>query len=169
MENRDIRHGMITPALLRNAMKAYGDLLTRSLGRAGYDDLPKGGALVIAGIAVRGRLPLRELIRELGLSKQSAGQLVDALVARGYLNRLTDERDRRRLNVTLTERGREAADVYHRVRKKTEAEIAARFGRTEYSMALQVLQAFSDLGGGMGQELAIVRPFAVASRESCRL
>ncbi|WP_176085153.1 MarR family transcriptional regulator [Martelella sp. HB161492] len=169
MASRDMGHGLITPALLRNAMKAYGGLLARSLGRAGYDDLPKGGALVIAGVASRERIPLRELIQELGLSKQSAGQLVDALVARGYLNRVTDERDRRRLNVTLTERGRQAAEVYHRVVKKTEAEFAARFGSSEYGIALQLLKAFADLGGGFGRERAAVPTFALSRREGCNL
>ena len=40
---------------------------------------------------------------------QAAGQLVDTLVMRGYLERQTDPDDRRRLVVRLTERGAEAA------------------------------------------------------------
>ena len=49
--------------------------------------------------------PLAEVIRQLGVSKQAAGQLVDSLVVRGYLDRTVDPDDRRRLIVTLTERG----------------------------------------------------------------
>ena len=44
-------------------------------------------------------------MRELGVSKQAAGQLVDTLVLRGYLERSVDPEDRRRLTLTLTERG----------------------------------------------------------------
>ena len=59
--------------------------------------LPHGGA------------PLATVIRQLGVSKQTAGQLVDSLAARGYLDREADPYDRRRLVVRLTERGEQAA------------------------------------------------------------
>jgi len=49
------------------------------------------------------------LVRELGVSKQAASQLIDALVLRGYLERDVDPEDRRRLTIALTERGRAAA------------------------------------------------------------
>jgi DNA-binding MarR family transcriptional regulator len=48
---------------------------------------------------------LANLIRDLRMSQQAAGQLVDTTVMRGYLQRTVDESDRRRLTVTLTERG----------------------------------------------------------------
>jgi Mn-dependent DtxR family transcriptional regulator len=44
----------------------------------------------------------RQLVRELGVGKQTASQLVDALVLRGYLTREPDS------GVTATERGRAA-------------------------------------------------------------
>ncbi len=37
-----------------------------------------------------------DLIRQLGVSKQAASQLIDTLVLRGYLERATDPSDRRR-------------------------------------------------------------------------
>ena len=49
------------------------------------------------------------LIRELGVSKQAASQLIDTLVLRGYLVREVNPDDRRRLTIELTERGRAAA------------------------------------------------------------
>ena len=45
------------------------------------------------------------------MSKQAAGQLVDTLVLRGYLDRSPDPEDRRRMTVTLTERGAMAASA----------------------------------------------------------
>src|SRR5262249_27454713 len=95
------------PALLRHARNTYGAAMRRALEQAGYDDIPKDGLYVIGGMAMgAGGVPLGQLIRELRVSKQSAGQLVDTLVMRGYLARTVDEGDRRRLTVTLTERGR---------------------------------------------------------------
>src|SRR5579863_3639916 len=98
------------PALLRHARAAYGLAMRKALEAAGYDDIPKNGLYVIGGLALgAGDVPLAALIRDLRISKQAAGQLVDTLVTRGYLARNVDEQDRRRLVVALTDRGRAAA------------------------------------------------------------
>ena len=65
----------------------------------------------MVGAIDRTGAPLSQIITELGVSKQAAGQLVDTLVARGYLDRAPDPDDRRRLTITLTERGHAAAEV----------------------------------------------------------
>ena len=49
------------------------------------------------------------MVQGLGISKQSASQLIDALVLRGYLTREVNPHDRRRMLIGLTERGRAAA------------------------------------------------------------
>ena len=41
----------------------------------------------------------------MGVSKQSVSQLLDTLVLRGYVQRSADPLDRRRIKLTLTERG----------------------------------------------------------------
>jgi hypothetical protein len=88
------------PALLRHARSAYGLAMRKALEEAGYDDVPKNGLYVIGGLALgAGDVPLASLIRDLRISKQAAGQLVDTLVHRGYLARNVDEQDRRRLIV----------------------------------------------------------------------
>lgn len=48
-----------------------------------FDDIPANGPYVIGGLALGGEVPLSRLIQELRISKQAAGQLVDALVLRG--------------------------------------------------------------------------------------
>src|SRR5208337_5613250 len=98
------------PVLLRHARNTYGVAMRRALAEAGYDDIPGNGLYVIGGLALnREDIPLGQLIRELRISKQAAGQLVDTLVTRGYLARSADKDDRRKLTVALTERGRAAA------------------------------------------------------------
>jgi DNA-binding MarR family transcriptional regulator len=52
-----------------------------------------------------------DLIRELEVSKQAASQLIDTLVLRGYLSREVNSEDRRRLTISLTERGLAAASA----------------------------------------------------------
>src|ERR1700743_1796669 len=95
------------PALLRASRKAYGSAIRTALVDAGYGDVPKNGAYVIGAIS-RAGVPLANIIRGLGVSKQAAGQPIDPLVARGYLEREVNEDDRRRLTMTLTPRGRAA-------------------------------------------------------------
>jgi DNA-binding MarR family transcriptional regulator len=96
------------PALLRAARRAYGSAVRAALAEAGCDDMPRNGSYVVGAIDRTGA-PLSQIITELGVSKQAAGQLVDTLVARGYLERSPDPDDRRRLTITLTERGHAAA------------------------------------------------------------
>ena len=98
------------PALLRAARSTYGRAIRESLQAAGFDDIPRNGAFVISGIARTGA-PLADVVKGLGSSKQAVGQLVDTLVARGYLDRAVDPDDRRRLTVTLTDRGLAAAQA----------------------------------------------------------
>ena len=86
-----------------------------------------------------GGVPLGQLVKELGVSKQAAGQLVDMLVLRGYIDRTVDADDRRKLTVTLTERGRAVAAVQGAVIKKTDAELTARVGKEDVLCARRVL------------------------------
>ncbi len=73
------------PALLRHARLAYSASMRTELDAAGYDDIPKNGLYVIGGLARETVAhPLSELIDDLRLSKQAAGQLVDTLVADGH-------------------------------------------------------------------------------------
>src|SRR5262245_45633884 len=100
------------PALLRHARTAYGAAMRAALAGIGCDDIPKNGMYVIGGLTMgAGGVPLSQLVKELGITKQAAGQLVDTLVLRGYLNRAIDHEDRRKISITLTPRGEAAAEV----------------------------------------------------------
>jgi len=132
---------VVLPALLRHARSTYGLAMRRALAEAGYDDIPKNGLYVIGGLALgAGGVPLGVLVKELGVSKQAAGQLVDTLVLRGYLERTMDAEDRRKLTVTLTERGRAAA------REKIDAELIARAGQENVTCTRRTLALLIDLG-----------------------
>jgi DNA-binding MarR family transcriptional regulator len=121
---------LVMPALLRHARMTYGEAMRTALEQAGYDGIPRNGLYIIGGLAMgAGDVPLGELIRELRISKQAAGQLVDTLVNRGYLDRRTDPEDRRKLTVTLTERGKAAAATQAAVRERIDAELLRRVGR----------------------------------------
>jgi DNA-binding MarR family transcriptional regulator len=115
------------PALLRAARMTHGSAVRAALAEAGFDDMPRNGSYVIGGIARTGA-PLSQVIKGLGVSKQAAGQLVDTLVARGFLDRSVNPDDRRQLTITLTDRGRAAADVIRSAVERLDADLVARVG-----------------------------------------
>ena len=130
-------------ALLRAARTALGSAIREALAEAEFDDIPRNGAYVIGGIARTGA-PLSEIIKQLGVSKQGAGQLVDTLVARGYLDRAVDPNDRRRLTITLTERGFAAAAVIRSAADRVDAELLGRVGPEYVAHTRATLAALID-------------------------
>ncbi len=148
MDNtRDLHAEISLPALLRHARVTYGAAMRRALAEAGYDDIPRNGLYVIGGLALGEEgVPLSALIRDLRVSKQAASQLVDTLVMRGYLQRTTDPEDRRRLNVTLTERGNHAAVIQAAARQRIDKALQARAGAENVLRTRKTLAALIDIG-----------------------
>lgn len=147
MEESPWYQQVVFPALLRHARTTYGKAMRAALDEAGFDDIPGNGLYVIGGMALReGEITIGQLMKELRITKQGAGQLVDALVMRGYLSRTVDERDRRQLIVTLTERGRAAAKVQAGAREDIDAQLAARVGEADVQAARRALGTLIEMG-----------------------
>lgn len=137
----------VIPALLRHARTNYGAAMRRALDDAGYDDIPGNGLYLIGGLALgAGSVPLGKLIRDLRISKQVAGQLVDALVTRGCLQRATSVEDRSDLTITLTKRDAAAAAVQARAREHIDQELLSAAGQADIAAMRRVLGALIELG-----------------------
>ncbi len=135
------------PVLLRRARTAYSAAILAALAAAGHDDIPKNGLYVLGGLSVaKGGRPLSQLIDELGISKQAAGQLVDALVTRGYLRREVAPEDRRRLTIALTDHGKAAAKVLGVARATVDAALVARSKPKDVKRARRVLALLIEIG-----------------------
>ena len=138
---------VVLPALLRHARVTYGLAMRRALAEAGFDDIPKNGMYIIGGMTPETReIPLGQLTKELRVSKQAAGQLVDTLVLRGYLKRDEDPEDRRKSNIILTKRGRAAAEVQATARKKIDTQLIDRVGKEDIQRTRRTLAALIDMG-----------------------
>lgn len=135
---------IVIPALLRHARTTYAVAMRDALVEAGFDDIP-GNGLYVIGALYFGEMSLSEIIRGLRVSKQAAGQLIDTLVLRGYLERKIDETDRRRLTVTLTERGRAAAAAQTEARMRIDAELNERVGPEKILHTREVLGTLIDM------------------------
>jgi DNA-binding MarR family transcriptional regulator len=132
------------PALLRAGRSTFGSAIRHALEQAGFDDVPPNGSFVL-GAMNRTGAPLGQIIKSLRASKQSTGQLVDTLVARGYIERSVDPEDRRRQVVHLTERGRSAAIVVRKAVDLVEADLAHRVGTDAISQARMALGALATM------------------------
>ncbi|HEY2689815.1 MAG TPA: MarR family transcriptional regulator [Streptosporangiaceae bacterium] len=133
------------PALLRAARRTYGSAVRAALAEAGCDDMPRNGSYLVGAIDRTGA-PLSQIITELAVSKQAAGQLVDTLVARGYLDRSPDPDDRRRLTITLTERGHAAAATVRAAVEQVDAGLLDAVGADYVAHARATLGALAQAG-----------------------
>jgi DNA-binding MarR family transcriptional regulator len=136
---------MTLPALLRAAQAPYRSAIRVALVEAGFEDMPRNGAYVIGGMARTG-VPLSRVVKGLDSSKQAVGQLVDTLVARGYLERAVDPDDRRRLTVSLTERGTAAARTVRSAVEMIDSALDARVSQQDLAHTRATLGALVALG-----------------------
>jgi DNA-binding MarR family transcriptional regulator len=113
------------PGLLRLARRAYGVPVRAAFAEAGFDDVPRNGAYLLARV-YGNSYTVPDLMRGLGISKQAVSQLVDTMVMRGYIERRPDPDDRRRMQLTLTQRGEAAATAGWQAATTTDEELERR-------------------------------------------
>jgi DNA-binding MarR family transcriptional regulator len=119
--------------------------MREALALADFDDIPRNGLYVIGALA-RVDTSLADIVRALRVSKQAAGQLVDTLVLRGYLERSVDSFDRRRLTVALTERGQAAAVVQRVAADGLDAQLLDQVGPERFALLRDALLVLAQFG-----------------------
>src|SRR3954469_7938943 len=77
--------------------------LRAALTDQGYGDLGRSDGYVLRALAGR-PMTVSALAERLSITKQGAGQLIDAMAEKGYVERRPDPDDRRARLVTLSER-----------------------------------------------------------------
>jgi DNA-binding MarR family transcriptional regulator len=143
-------YGFELPLLLFGGFRSIIDELHAELARRGHQDMRPAHGFAMQAIGFSGATAT-EVGRRLGISKQAAGQLVDTLVVRGYLERAPDPEDRRRLTLTLTEVGQLAAAASRSAVERVDAELVARVGPEHVSRTRATLAALIDLGDEPGE------------------
>lgn len=114
--------------------------MTSRLERLGYPGFRRGDAAVMR-VLWRGPLPVGRLGAGLGVTRQAARKIADALEQRGYATAERDSRDTRQLNVTLTPAGRDYARAVIAVTEELNQEVAARVSPAQLAAADTVLRA----------------------------
>jgi len=87
-----------------------------------------------------------DLAARAGMTKQSMGELVDDLEAKGFVGRRPDPRDRRARTVVLTDKGRRHARAALRIIGRMEREHRGRLGDARYEGLLEALDDLADGG-----------------------
>jgi len=127
------------PGLLDVVKEAMLAEFRGELVATGYADVRPTHGCVFRFIRDEG-MRLTELASFAGITKQSAGELVDDLVALGYVERLPDPADRRAKLIRLTERGKEAQGVGFGLFAKIEERWAERYGAAAFEQLRELLE-----------------------------
>lgn len=133
--------------LLAVGFRRLIDGLHVSLRERGWDDVrPAFGPVLLA---VRDTsTSTTALAQQMGMTKQAASKLIDAMVAAGYVQRGNDADDARHRPVILTPRGRELLAVVEEIYADLELEWAAAVGREEVEHLRSVLTRVLGLESG---------------------
>jgi DNA-binding MarR family transcriptional regulator len=114
--------------LLIRAHRAFFAATNAKLSALGYSDFGNAKGTLLAQLDPDGTR-LTTLAERLGITKQSASQLVTDLEQNDYVQRLPDPSDNRASLVRFTERGWQFCQDANRVRLELEAEYEAALGK----------------------------------------
>lgn len=149
--------------MLRSVNQRYRSAIRMGLTEAGLEDLPQRGYWALTTLAGAAG-DASDLISEMGVTKQAVSKLVETLVAAGYIDRKSNQEDRRRSNLSLTEKGHEAVGIIASAVRATDRDFIeevgpASFGQWTHTLArlasvpahgrpLPETSARSNAGGG---------------------
>ena len=114
--------------------------MTSRLERLGYAGFRRGDSAVLR-VLWQGPLTVGRLGAGLGVTRQAARKITDALEQRGYATTERDSRDTRQLNITLTPVGRDYARAVIAVTEELNREVAGRVSLAQLAAADAVLRA----------------------------
>jgi DNA-binding MarR family transcriptional regulator len=118
--------------LLRSALRSFEDALTEELNERGDPGIRPAHSAVFAHLH-QGPATASELARRAGMTRQSMGELVADLEAKGYVERRPDPTNRRRRVVALTKSGQRVDRVADAVIAAIERRYACELGRDGFA------------------------------------
>jgi DNA-binding MarR family transcriptional regulator len=121
-----------TPTLLRTAYNALSANIYRSVVDAGFGDMRPAHGNAMEMLAIEDGLRLTDIAARAGMAPQSMGELIDDLVAKGYLERREDAQDRRAKRIYLTTKGRATAEISRIAVTDVERRLSDRLGAVQY-------------------------------------
>jgi len=131
---------------LERASRRWKQLMTRGLKRYGYGDLRPSFAPVLLPLCREDGLPIGELGRRTGLSKQAMTEIVRLMEKRQLIRTCRDEQDTRVIRVYLAPRGKAFPLVASQVLAEIDGLLQERLAEGELGTMQQALRVLSALG-----------------------
>jgi DNA-binding MarR family transcriptional regulator len=136
-ENLDTR--IPVTGLWDAALQAFLARFRIELGQSQYSDIRPTHGCVFRFVREDG-LRLTRLAELAGITKQSAGEIVDDLANRGYVERTPDPADKRAKLICLTDRGREAQATGFALFAEVERQWIERYGTERWEAMRSLLE-----------------------------
>ena len=114
------------------------------MAAAGFDDFTPAQARVFQRIAPSGSR-LTDLAAQAGITKQSAGFLVDQLERAEYVERIPDPEDGRARLVRVAERGARSVEVSRAIVTQVEAEWTEHLGERRMAQLREILTELREI------------------------
>jgi DNA-binding MarR family transcriptional regulator len=134
--------------LVAGAYTAVTDRLQRELEARRIDGMRPSYGFVIRAVHAE-RPTVNRLAELLEVTKQSASKLADDMIRAGFLTRVPDEEDRRRVRLELTDRGAAVRRSALRTSERLEDELAAAAGPRAVPALRRALLALIEAEGGL--------------------
>jgi DNA-binding MarR family transcriptional regulator len=132
---------------MRIARGCYAQAINSELAEVGIDDLPRSGGFVLAYLI--DDKSSEEIIRGLGVTKQAFSQLIETMVLRGFITRLANPDDRRRISLELSDRGRAAAEAVYNGVQLIDEELSRRLSSRDIAGLRNGLTALGEIKASM--------------------
>ncbi len=146
------------PALLGLAWRVITEEVHAGLAAAGYPDIRVADGYTFQLLASTGGATGVEVAAHLGITKQSAGALLDQLETRGYVERASDPADGRARLARLTRTGWDCIAVGVRLWDEIERDARNRYGADDVATLRRLLEGLVDDRGGFGPPLRLRPP-----------
>jgi DNA-binding MarR family transcriptional regulator len=134
-----------TPTLLRTAYNVLSAAIYRAASEAGATDMRPAHGNAMEMLAIQDGLRLTDIAAQAGMAPQSMGEIIDDLVAKGYLTRREDPADRRAKRIYLTQKGRDTAQASRIALLEIERRISETLGTDMYQEMRRNLAAISKI------------------------
>mgnify|MGYP005852468277 CR=1 FL=1 len=131
---------------LQRASRRWRELLTRGLKRYGYGDVRPSFAPVLLPLCQQDGLPIGELGRRTGLSKQAMTETVRLMEKRHLVRTSRDERDSRVVRVHLAPRGKAFPLVASEVLAEIESLLRAELREEDLQAVRRALGVLAEVG-----------------------
>lgn len=127
------------PGLLDICSEILFKEFRREIGKSEFGDIRPTHGCVFRYVEGEG-LRLTDIAERANMTKQSIGEIVDDLAARGYVKRIPDPDDRRAKLICLTARGEEAQAHGRRLFADIEKRLGKRYGRERIAQLRELLE-----------------------------